>query len=722
MTRAAAALLLAAGLCLAGAARAHACSSAPALAPAAEATPPASVVLRDPGGEVTVIADRIEELGAERLVIATGNVEITRGTARLLADRVELDRDTGDAVALGRVIFYDGADRLTGERIDYNIRTGTGVVHRGQGRAAPYYRLSGERMERLGENLYRVHRGAFTTCEDDPPTWTFRFGSATADTENYLYGTSASFWVKSIPLIPFLPFFAAPIRRERQTGFLFPKVGSSSDLGPFAEVPFYWAISDSQDATVAPIVYGDKGVGGRAEYRVMFAREHQGDLSLFILGETEVDGDVRAIGSWRHDWVIRPGLRFTADVSAVSDDEVLQDYGDRLHERSAQRVESTVALTRNWAAYSLVGNLFWYQDLTTERNVELQRLPDLRLFGMPQPVPGVPGLLYELESRYVHFVRDVGSDGNRLDVGGRVSRPFSPDGLFTVRPFVGGRLTGYDRTVIGTLTVPDVAAPVELTEDEFQLRRIVEAGTDLEATLSRVYQVGGAWGLDAVLHTIEPRIRYTWRSVDGDAQSLPLWQQEIDRIDDGSLVTYSLTNRLRGRTVAPAGTEAVESEVGRFTVGQSYDVERTQPAEVLATLILAPTNVVSLRADLVHGVRGEGVIFATSDLGVQLDRVKGIVGLRYSDTQDVSFLQAGLAADLTAFLGARLITNYDLRTSTLVENRLAVDVKFQCWAFTVEYISRDPGSDEVRFAVNLLGMGGPIGTGVGVGATRTRER
>jgi hypothetical protein len=234
--------------------------------------------------------------------------------------------------------------------------------------------------------------------------------------------------------------------------------------------------------------------------------------------------------------------------------------------------------------------------------------------------------------------------------------------------------------------------------------------------------VGGAWGLDAVLHTIEPRIRYTWRSVDGDAQSLPLWQQEIDRIDDASLVTYSLTNRLRGRTVAPAGTEAVESEVARFTVGQSYDVERTQPAEVLATLILAPTNVVSLRADLVHGVRGEGVIFATSDVGVQLDRVRGIVGLRYSDTQDVNFLQAGLAADLTAFLGARLITNYDLRTSTLVENRLAVDVKFQCWAFTVEYISRDPGSDEVRFAVNLLGMGGPIGTGVGVGATRTRER
>jgi len=720
MTRAAAAFLLAAGLCLAGAAPVEACTTG-AMRVQAPDPVPSSVVLPDPAGDVTVIADRIEEIGPERLVIATGNVEITRGTARLLADRVELDRDTGDAVALGRVIFYDGDDRLTGDRIDYNIRTGTGVVHRADARTAPYYRLSGERMERLGENLYRVHRGAFTTCEGDPPSWSFRFGRATADTENFLFGTNASFWVRNIPLIPFLPFFAAPIRRERQTGFLFPKLGSSNRLGVYAEVPFYWAISDSQDATIAPIAYGDIGFGARSEYRFIISPEHHGDLSLFILGETEVDDEVRAVGSWRHEWVVRPGLRFTADVNTVSDDEVLRDYGDRLHQRSAQRVESTVALTRNWASYSLVGDLFWYQDLTTERRVELQRLPDLRLFATPQPVPWVPGLLYELESRYVHFVRDVGSDGNRLDVAGRLSRPFSPDGLFTVRPFVGGRLTGYDQAVTGGRNVSGVTTPVELTEDAFRLRRVVEAGTDLEATLSRVYQAGGVWGLDALLHTVEPRINYTWASVAGD-ERLPLWQPDIDRLGDTSRVTYSLTNRVRGRTVAPPGTEPVQSEVARVTVAHAYDLERARPAELLGTLILAPTDVLSLRADVVHGIHGEGVIFATTDLAVQLPRVTGSIGLRYSDTQDVSFVQGGLAADLTAYLGTRLITNYDVKSSTFVDNRLALDVKFQCWAFTVEYVSRDPGADEVRFAVNLLGVGGPISTGVGVGATRARER
>ena len=184
--------------------------------------PQVPVTVGTAGGDVTILADRLEEVGPERLLVATGNVEITRGKARLMADRVEISRETGDAIAQGRVVFYDGEDQLTGERIDYNLKTGTGVIYKSAAKVAPFYRLSGETMERLGDSVYRVRRGAFTTCEDDSPTWSFRFGSATADLEESIYGTSASFWVKEIPLIPFVPFFAAAIRRERQTGFLFP--------------------------------------------------------------------------------------------------------------------------------------------------------------------------------------------------------------------------------------------------------------------------------------------------------------------------------------------------------------------------------------------------------------------------------------------------------------------------------------------------------------------
>jgi hypothetical protein len=51
-----------------------------------------------------------------------------------------------------------------------------------------------------------------------------------------------------------------------------------------------------------------------------------------------------------------------------------------------------------------------------------------------------------------------------------------------------------------------------------------------------------------------------------------------------------------------------------------------------------------------------------------------------------------------------------------VESRASADIKFQCWALTVEFVHRESRDDELNFAVNLLGVGGPIRTAVGLGA------
>src|SRR5919201_6489631 len=206
MTRSRAAVLVLAALLAAGV----------AVVPApARGQGTGAVTASTPGGEVTVVAHRLEEVGPDNLLVATGNVEVVRGTARLTADRVEINRATGDAVAEGHVIFYDGDDRLTGERIEYNIRTGTGIIYDGDAHATPYYRIAGERMERLDPSHYRICRGVFTTCEDDPPAWSFRFAQGNADLEELIYGTNVSVWAKKVPLIPFFPFFAAALRRER---------------------------------------------------------------------------------------------------------------------------------------------------------------------------------------------------------------------------------------------------------------------------------------------------------------------------------------------------------------------------------------------------------------------------------------------------------------------------------------------------------------------------
>src|SRR2546426_780329 len=402
---------------------------------ASAAQAPGPVTVR-PAGGVTVGADRIEQVAPDNLVVATGNVELTRGTARLLADRVELNRATGDAVAQGRVIFYDGDDQLTGDRVEYNVNTGTGVVYRGRIRVAPFYRIGGERLERVGEKVYRVRRGIFTTCEDDgSPPWSFRFGSGTADLDELVYGTNASFWAKDVPLIPFFPFFAAAIRRERQTGFLPPVFGTSSRRGFFTEIPFFWAISDNQDASLGFDYFARRGVGGSADYRYILSERQRGSVD---------------------------------------------------------------------------------QDLTTPEPVELQRLPEVSIQGVRQPLPGLPGVLYQVDASATHFFRELGSDGTRADLRPRLSRPIPLAGYATVTPFAGGRVTAYDRTVTSTGFKQGVF--IEHTDDRERVRQLAEFGSDLESRAARVYQLRGAGGLDALLHTIEPRVHYI--RVLGDRKSV----------------------------------------------------------------------------------------------------------------------------------------------------------------------------------------------------------
>ncbi|HUF93909.1 MAG TPA: LPS assembly protein LptD, partial [Candidatus Limnocylindria bacterium] len=476
--------------------------------------------------------------------------------------------------------------------------------------------------------------------------------------------------------------------------------------------------SDSQDLTVAPLIYTSRGAGLNAEYRYLLSEDHRGRARGFVLHESEFEDDTRGVAAITHDWRMARGLRFSADINVVTDDDVFHDYGDPIQQRSAQRVESNVFLSKAWESWNLVGNVFSYHDLTERRPVELHRVPDINLVGVRQPVPGLPGVLFETEASYVHFMREVGSDGSRFDLHPRLSRPISPGGLFTVTPFVGGRLTAYDKTVVGFRTVGGVDEPVELTEDEAQLRRLVEAGTDLEMTISRVYSMDGRWGYDSLLHSIEPRVRYGWVGAEGH-HHVPLWTEAVDRIADGHRVEYSVINRLRGKTVTLPETDPVRWEMLRLTLGHSYALEGGGAGVVRGDLIVQPTERLRFRSDSLYSVDRGGFELVTSDVSVVTRPATVTLGHRYSDLDRVNYLQGSIAADLTSMFAVRAATEWDIRTSTFVENRVALDVKFQCWAFTVELVNRENDDTEVRFAVNLLGVGGPIQTSMGLGALQS---
>jgi LPS-assembly protein len=677
--------------------------------------------MQQDGVEVTVVADQMQQVGGTtNLLIATGNVEIVRGVTRLLADRVELNRDTGEAIAQGKVVFYDGQDRLVGERIDYNLRTGTGVVYNGSAFSAPYYRLGAERMDRVGENVYELKGASFTTCEDDdPPPWSFRVGSGTADLNDIVWGRDASFWVGKVPLLPWFPFFAAAIRRERQSGFLFPQFGVSSRKGFSARIPYYWAIDDSQDLTVSLDAYARRGFGATLEYRYLMSQDAQGQLNGFAINEAFRDGDTRAAGTYRHAWQISPSVAFKVDANAVTDDRVLREYADRLADRAQQRAETNVFVSKRWDTWNLVGNILWYQDLTTTRPVELQRVPDIRLYGLRQPVPGLPDLLYETEASATYFIRDVGSDGARVDLHPRLFYPVPVAGLFTVTPFAGGRATYYDKRVVGERVTKGGGFLVEETEDDRHVRLLAEGGVELESRVARVWTMDGTWGLAALQHTIEPRVQ--WLEIRGlDQKANPQFDKAIDDIGKTSQVAYAITQRINAKTVSGPNQEPTRWEAARLTVTQIYNLlpDADEPfRDLSAELIVRPNQYFGVRGVGQWNVYGLGLRTANADIFANYrDLFIVSAGARFNEIgSPFNTVNGSVLAKLGSHMNVRASTEYDILNGTKVENRVGVDIHFQCWAILLEYIDRHRSEDEFRFSVNLLGLG-QTGTRFGTGA------
>ena len=456
--------------------------------------------------------------------------------------------------------------------------------------------------------------------------------------------------------------------------------------------------------------------------------------------------DDRGWGRLEHRWQIAPEFLFRADLYGVSDDGVLRLYEDSLQRRAAQRAESNVSLTRTLQDWNFVSRVFVYQDLTTPHPVELQRLPELSIQGVRQPLPGLPGVLYQVDASAIYFYRELGSDGTRADLRPRLSRPIPLAGYATLTPFAGGRVTAYDRTVTSTGFEHDIF--IEHTDDTERVRRLAEFGADLETRAARVYALGGAGGFDALLHSIEPRVHYI-RVLGKNLYSLPIWDERVDRVPEASWLEYSVTNRLRGRTVSPEGTEPVRQELARFTVAHAYDIEGRRWGNLAGDLTVQPTKVLRFRGDVSYNVEHGTFVAGTTDVAVTLPVVTATVGTRFDrrtpfvpdwveipgtynpglplpEQATVNFLQGSIAAEVSKNLTLRVSTNYDARTDTFVESRFGADFKFQCWALVVEYINRSPefagktADNEFRFSLNLLGVGGVLSTRLGASESGAR--
>ena len=216
------------------------------------------------------------------IVQLIGNGSIHQPGESISADSIQLDLNTRDMDAKGNCVYIASDTSIHSDEMHFNLDTHAGTVVGGRV-SNESFTLIGERINKLGPTRFQAHRAEYSTCADCPQTWSLRAQDVSLEVGGYAYMSGVIGKIKDAPFF-WLPYLIIPIKTERQTGFLFPRIGIKSDskeTGVTFVQPFFWAINRSSDMTFA---YGTTGTRGRRiewEGRYALAPRSSGTFNFY---------------------------------------------------------------------------------------------------------------------------------------------------------------------------------------------------------------------------------------------------------------------------------------------------------------------------------------------------------------------------------------------------------------------------------------------------------
>lgn len=698
---------------------------------------------------VYIDADVITYDKEKDLYHAEGNVIAMQGGSTIIADKMDMDMLSSIAVADGNVAVIDeGGNTLKGDRLELEIDTKAGTVKNGRlfFKKENVY-VDGTEIKKTGKESYAIKQGDVTTCdckEGESPAWKFSANEADVTFGEYLKAWNAFFHIKDVPVL-YSPFLTFPVKRERQTGFLFPEFGYSELRGFKMDNAFFWAISDNADATFYLDIETERGLGKGIEYRYALSSKTKGEIYFYQFEENDIErvrsfrssddnlsrpttaNENRWIFKFKHDQVLPYNIKLQANINMVSDDEFFIDFGEHLSEeqkkayakeyfsdfyrhqfdRSLESLESNISLSKNWDKFNLVAQFRHFDNLLSAEDKDtLHRLPEITLTGLNQQIFKTP-FYFSLESSFVEFQREEGTTGERLDMHPKISLPLKPGGYFELTPSIGYRKTMW--------WIDDDL----LADNDYYNRDIYDVQVDLTTTFVRIFTLEGS-ELQKLKHTIRPKITYTYIP-DDDQAGLPSFDS-VDRVGKSNTIAYSINTILTGKFLED--DKAYTRDIVYLDVTQSYDInegtrdltsstdERRPFSDVTAEAILKPFQWMNLSAKGIYDVYADWFEESNASIGFSDKRGDRLdISYRYirndttTDTNtEVEYLD--IWARIKAAEAVDLIykNRYSYENNESIETKYGIDYHQQCWGAILTYTEK---LEEKIFMItfNLLGLG-----------------
>ena len=482
-------------------------------------------------------ADSVEREVEDGPIIAEGNVAAYFGERYMRADKLIYDPATDIVIAEGNVAITDenletafaGRVELTGDLRD-------GIVENFSALLEDNARLAADSATREQGARTRLSKAVYTACnvcDDDgdekTPTWRIKALRVTRDEERKVVRfRHAWFEVKGVPLL-YVPFIQGPDPSvERMSGFLAPNVGASSRLGFNVEMPYYLAISNSQDATFFPKYTTKDGVLWQGEYRRRVKNGYHvasGGVIDFD-NTTQAEEDVPGV-RWHYFAKGRQNIsenwRVSYDVERVSDDTYLRRYdverrGDLRYEidrARTNRLRSNVRTEWRKGGHNLLIDSYLFQGLrrADDSSTTPYVLPllDYRYDFRRR----IAGGRTSVRANMASLLRTGGVDSQRFTASAFWGRDIVTKNGHRFNLFAEARADAYYFQDLeeGTETIPGI--PGE--EDRFETRLAPSVGIEWSYPLARNFGEARAF--------IEPRVQ---------AVASPARQNPADIINEDS--------------------------------------------------------------------------------------------------------------------------------------------------------------------------------------------
>ena len=393
---------------------------------------------------VLLQADELIYDSQKNIVTAKGTVEIASDQRVLLADSVTYDQNTGQVTADGHVSLLEpNGDVAFSDHVLLTDDLRNGALQGFSALLGKTGRLvadTGERREgRYTEAGHAVFTPRIVCAEngDKTPLWQVKAAKVVHDQNDHVLTFSdATFEFAGTPVF-YLPEFSTPDPSvKRKSGFLAPDVGSSTLVGSFARVPYYYAINDNEDLTLMPVITTLGGELAEGEYRQRWLTG-----GMWLQGSIGYDADPKSsanpvwlshiFGSGRT--LLSDNWRAGFDVELTSNDTYLRRYDISLKDRLASDlfVDSVQGRSR------VAATGYFFQSLrSTDSTGQIPYVLPLVEYTYIPEHPIMDGRL-RVDASFLSLFRNEGEDTTRASVSAdwRLPYQFSDGEMLTFQAF-----------------------------------------------------------------------------------------------------------------------------------------------------------------------------------------------------------------------------------------------------------------------------------------------